>query len=78
MYDIWGDTVNMASRMDSTGQPGTIQITEKSAKILKEEGIRCEYRGLIFVKGKSIDKPDVPTYFVSLKKTHSLVEYEKF
>ncbi|PRD29276.1 UNVERIFIED_CONTAM: Ac76E [Trichonephila clavipes] len=52
-YDIWGDTVNIASRMDSTGVAGVIQVTERVAEILQESSkydIRC--RGKIFIKGK--------------------------
>ncbi|GIY89374.1 hypothetical protein CEXT_791322 [Caerostris extrusa] len=52
-YDIWGDTVNIASRMDSTGVTGVIQVTEHVADILKESSkydIKC--RGKIFIKGK--------------------------
>jgi len=50
-YDIWGNPVNMASRMESTGLPGNIHVTEESARILHEFGIVCKYRGLTFVKG---------------------------
>ncbi|XP_035212478.1 adenylate cyclase type 2-like isoform X3 [Stegodyphus dumicola] len=52
-YDIWGDTVNIASRMDSTGVTGAIQVTERVASILQESGkydVQC--RGQIFIKGK--------------------------
>ncbi|GFS80151.1 adenylate cyclase type 2 [Nephila pilipes] len=52
-YDIWGDTVNIASRMDSTGVAGVIQVTERVAEILQESSkydVRC--RGKIFIKGK--------------------------
>lgn len=67
LYDIWGDTVNMASRMDSTGSPDRIQIMEKTAKIIMDQGYKCDYRGLIYVKGKSAvpNVPDIPTYFVT-------------
>lgn len=51
-YDIWGNTVNVASRMDSTGVQGKIQVTEEVQRILK----RCSYefvcRGKVSVKGK--------------------------
>ncbi|KAG8183473.1 hypothetical protein JTE90_001041 [Oedothorax gibbosus] len=52
-YDIWGDTVNIASRMDSTGVTGAIQVTERVAEILTEASkydIKC--RGKIYIKGK--------------------------
>ncbi|XP_017065352.2 LOW QUALITY PROTEIN: adenylyl cyclase X E-like [Drosophila eugracilis] len=63
-YDIWGNPVNMASRMESTGLPGHIQVTEESAKILEEFDIQCDYRGLTFVKGRG----EIPTYFVGIDK----------
>lgn len=69
-YDIWGDTVNLASRMDSTGLSGRIQITENTAQILRQNGIQCEFRGHIFVKGKG-DR--VPTYFVRLTDEDDLI-----
>eukprot|EP00094_Tigriopus_californicus_P007688 TCALIF_07404-PA protein Name:"Similar to Adcy9 Adenylate cyclase type 9 (Mus musculus)" AED:0.09 eAED:0.09 QI:1748/0.72/0.66/0.91/0.90/0.83/12/0/1384 len=50
-YDIWGDAVNIASRMESTGVEGRIQVSEKSMEILKE-WYDFEKRGSIFVKGK--------------------------
>lgn len=61
LYDIWGNAVNMASRMDSTNLPGKIQVTEDSANILTSYGYVCEYRGETFVKGRGT----IPTYFVA-------------
>ncbi|KAH8250808.1 hypothetical protein KR038_003498, partial [Drosophila bunnanda] len=61
-YDIWGNPVNMASRMQSTGLPGHIQVTEESAKILMDFDIICLPRGLTFVKGRG----EIPTYFVGI------------
>ena len=37
-YDIWGNAVNVASRMDSTGMTGKIQVTQEVAQILKMKG----------------------------------------
>ncbi|XP_042903865.1 adenylate cyclase type 2 [Parasteatoda tepidariorum] len=53
-YDIWGDTVNVASRMDSTGIPGRIQVTKEVADLLSsaDNPYQMECRGEIFVKGK--------------------------
>ena len=50
-YDTWGDTVNVASRMESHGIIGKIQISEPVYILLKDEFV-CESRGLIDVKGK--------------------------
>uniref|UniRef100_A0A8B9ZGE4 adenylate cyclase n=1 Tax=Anas platyrhynchos TaxID=8839 RepID=A0A8B9ZGE4_ANAPL len=62
-YDIWGNTVNVASRMDSTGVQGKIQVTEEVQRILK----RCSYefvcRGKVSVKGKG----EMLTYFLEGK-----------
>lgn len=59
-YDIWGNTVNVASRMDSTGVQGRIQVTEEVHRLLK----RCSYqfvcRGKVSVKGKG----EMLTYFL--------------
>ncbi|ELK14032.1 Adenylate cyclase type 3 [Pteropus alecto] len=51
-YDIWGNTVNVASRMESTGVMGNIQVVEDTQAILREYGFRFVRRGPIFVKGK--------------------------
>ena len=59
-YDIWGNTVNVASRMDSHGMMGKIQIPVATAKLLMEHGYDCECRGRIHVKGKG----ELETYFI--------------
>jgi guanylate cyclase len=51
IYDLWGDAVNTASRMESHGTPGCIQITGATYELVKDEFV-CEPRGLIPVKGK--------------------------
>jgi adenylate cyclase len=51
VYDLWGDPVNTASRMESSGVPGKIQITRETLELIKEEFI-CEPRGKVAVKGK--------------------------
>jgi adenylate cyclase len=51
LYDLWGDAVNTASRMESHGTPGEIQITRATYELLKDEFV-CESRGTIVVKGK--------------------------
>jgi class 3 adenylate cyclase len=50
-YDLWGDTVNTASRMESHGVPGTIHVTEATRERLRGK-FAVEERGLIDVKGK--------------------------
>ena len=51
LYDLWGDAVNTASRMESHGTPGEIQITRATYELLKDE-FDCRRRGTIEVKGK--------------------------
>jgi len=51
IYDLWGDAVNTASRMESHGMPGKIQITRETYELIKDE-FRCEPRGTVLVKGK--------------------------
>ncbi|XP_077762531.1 adenylate cyclase type 9 isoform X1 [Canis aureus] len=52
LYDIWGDTVNIASRMDSTGVECRIQVSEESYRVLSKMGYDFDYRGTVNVKGK--------------------------
>ncbi|MCH7846080.1 MAG: adenylate/guanylate cyclase domain-containing protein [Acidobacteria bacterium] len=58
-YEIWGDTINTASRMESHGVPGHIQVTEHVYDRLRDRYL-FEPRGVIAVKGKG----DMPTYFL--------------
>jgi predicted transcriptional regulator len=58
-YDIWGDTVNTASRMESSGEAGKINISGQTYELVKEFFI-CEYRGKMPVKYKG----DIDMYFV--------------
>jgi len=51
-YDLWGDTVNTASRMESTGLPGEIQLAPSSYELLRDR-YRCRPRGPVQVKGKA-------------------------
>ncbi|KAL2082116.1 hypothetical protein ACEWY4_021934 [Coilia grayii] len=64
-YDIWGNTVNVASRMESTGVMGNIQVVEDCYNILKIYGFRFVRRGPIFVKGKG----ELLTFFMKGKDT---------
>ena len=60
-YDIWGNTVNVSSRMDSTGIPERIQVTQDMVNILQPKGYEFEQRGLVKVKGKG----EMFTYFLN-------------
>lgn len=51
LYDLWGDAVNVASRMESTGAPGLVQITDVTHALVRDAFV-CERRGVIDVKGK--------------------------
>ena len=53
IYDLWGDTVNVASRMESLGEAGKIQVTSETYLLLKDE-YKFEKRGMIDVKGKGM------------------------
>ncbi|XP_063742948.1 LOW QUALITY PROTEIN: adenylate cyclase type 8 [Eleginops maclovinus] len=63
-YDIWGKTVNLSSRMDSTGVSGKIQVPEDTYLILKERGFAFEYRGEIYVKGISEQEGKIRTHYL--------------
>lgn len=51
VYDVWGDAVNVASRMESHGLGGAVQITQATFELIKDEFV-CEPRGTVNVKGK--------------------------
>ena len=51
VYDVWGDVVNVGSRMESHGTGGTIQITRATYELIKDDFI-CEPRGIVDIKGK--------------------------
>lgn len=58
-YDLWGDVVNTASRMESEGVPGSIQISPATYELIKNDFV-CEPRGAVAVKGKG----EMETYFL--------------
>lgn len=68
LYDLWGDTVNVASRMESLGEAGGIQVTEKVYECLKDR-FELEPRGLITVKGKGL----MTTYWLKGRKMASVI-----
>ncbi|XP_043469096.1 adenylyl cyclase 78C-like isoform X2 [Leptopilina heterotoma] len=65
VFDIWGNTVNEASRMDSTGVMGKIQVPSEIARFLESRGYKTKKRGLVEVKGKG----KMETHFVLGKGT---------
>ena len=60
-YDIWGDTVNTASRMESSGAAGKVNISGATYELVKDKFV-CEYRGEIEVKNKG----QLKMYFVTV------------
>lgn len=63
IYDLWGDTVNVASRMESHGNPGCIQVTEKTYTHLKDTYI-FQPQGVIPIKGIG----EMTTYLLTDRK----------
>jgi len=63
IYDLWGDSVNLASRMESHGIPGCIQVSEATYKLLQDKYI-FEKRGSIPLKGRG----DMTTYLLLTNK----------
>ncbi|HMW04747.1 MAG TPA: adenylate/guanylate cyclase domain-containing protein [Leptospiraceae bacterium] len=67
-YDVWGDTVNTASRMESSGTPGKINVSGSTYQIIRKY-FECEYRGMVKAKNKG----EVEMYYVlGLKKEFSI------
>jgi guanylate cyclase len=64
IYDLWGDAVNVASRLESQGSAGMIQITRSTYELVKDY-FTCEPRGSVNVKGKG----EMEVWFVKEKKT---------
>jgi len=58
-YDIWGDTVNIASRLESTGEAGRINISRATWEAVRDR-FECEYRGKLTAKNRG----EVDMYFV--------------
>ncbi|HEY9653435.1 MAG TPA: adenylate/guanylate cyclase domain-containing protein [Coleofasciculaceae cyanobacterium] len=69
IYDLWGDAVNIASRMESSGQPGSIQVTEATYERLKNKYV-LQKRGAIKVKGKG----EMVTYWLVGSQTSTSIE----
>jgi adenylate cyclase len=62
-YDLWGDTVNVASRMEAHGVPGKIQVSNATYELIKDD-FECVSRGEVEIKGKGI----MNTWFVVAPK----------
>ena len=70
-YDIWGDTVNIASRMESNGEIGKVNISNSTYQLVKDEtDLSFEYRGKINAKGKG----ELEMYFVTKSKAFNIEE----
>lgn len=69
IYDLWGDTVNTASRMESHGLAGRIQVSDATYKLLREQYLLSK-RGAIQVKGKG----EMTTYFLFGRKNCGIAE----
>lgn len=63
-YDIWGDTVNVASRLESSGEPGKVNISGNTYDLVKDYFV-CHYRGRIHARNKG----EIDMYFVEGIKT---------
>jgi class 3 adenylate cyclase len=61
-FDIWGDTVNVASRLEASGEPGKVNISGDTYELVKSY-FKCSYRGKIFAKNKG----EIDMYFVDSK-----------
>ena len=64
-YDLWGDVVNTASRMEAGGIPGAIQMTPATHELIRD-AFECEPRGVITVKGKG----EMHTYLLVGRRNH--------
>src|SRR3954454_16419280 len=66
-YDIWGSTVNIASRMESNGEPGLVNISAATYDLVKHQ-YKCVHRGKIFAKNIG----EIDMYFVDGELTQHL------
>jgi len=68
-YDIWGDTVNIASRMESNGEIGKVNISVSTYELIKDQ-FECTYRGKIEAKNKGF----IDMYFLEKEKIHEPID----
>jgi adenylate cyclase len=66
-YDVWGDAVNTASRMESTGEVGKIQVAQETRELLTDDFV-LEERGVVDVRGKG----QMRTWFLIERKPAKL------
>ncbi|MGB5203729.1 MAG: adenylate/guanylate cyclase domain-containing protein [Eudoraea sp.] len=71
-YDIWGDTVNVAARMESLSEPGRVNVSQSTYLLIKDR-YTCEHRGQIHVKNKGM----MDMYFVNEKKDEPSIKVKK-
>jgi len=69
IYDLWGDSVNIASRMESSGEPGQIQVSQATYLLLRDQGYHLRQRGLVEIKGRG----KMMTYWLRAEKPAALV-----
>ncbi|MCW3117465.1 MAG: family 3 adenylate cyclase [Chitinophagaceae bacterium] len=69
VYDIWGDTVNIASRMESSGQAGKVNISSSTYELIKDK-FECTYRGKVDAKKKGM----IDMYFVESAIGHHIAD----
>lgn len=67
-YDVWGDTVNIASRMESRGEAGGINISGYTYERVKDR-FRCTHRGKVTAKGKG----EIDMYFIETEEMPACV-----
>jgi class 3 adenylate cyclase len=63
-YDIWGDTVNIAARMEQSSEVGRVNITAATYELVKDK-FNCTYRGKMEAKNKGL----IDMYFVDHEKS---------
>jgi len=71
-YDIWGDTVNVAARMESLSEPGKVNVSQSTYLLIRDR-YTCEHRGQIHVKNKGM----MDMYFVNGPKKKHMSKIEK-
>jgi adenylate cyclase len=72
VYDIWGEAVNIASRMESHGEAGMIQISQTTYELIRAD-FNCELRGTMDIKGCGL----MDTWFLVGRKAQTMENYER-